>query len=160
MWVTSSDCSSYQRTNTAAARSGDGGDLGPAGRGGPGRPGPGRLPTLPAPARSPHPPKGHSLRKHYFYRQMCEHLRKKGSFVPPTRKTHRTYSFQATPWKTVGSGSPCAAVTFPGRSADTLMPQAWLSPLPSARPLLQDTGPWTPGCGHAWKYKWPFNNRN
>lgn len=39
--MTSCNCSSFQRTNTAAS-SGDGG------RGGPGRPGPRRLPTLPA----------------------------------------------------------------------------------------------------------------
>lgn len=39
--MTSSNCSSFQRTNTAAS-SGDGG------RGGPGRPGPRRPPTLPS----------------------------------------------------------------------------------------------------------------
>ena len=33
------------------------------------------------------------------------------------------------PWQTVGSGSPRGAGTSPRRSEDTLMQQAWLSPL-------------------------------
>ena len=132
--MTGSCCSSYQRISTAAAESGDGGNLGPSGRGERGGLAPGgRPPCPPGPRPSPSrwPPPAETL----VVQTDVGASQKERLFHSSNQKNAQNVFFLTN------------ALADGGRSTDTPTLQAWLSPLPSARPLLQDTGLGRLGAG-------------